>query len=742
MPNRHLRKRASLVLCLCLLVTASLAWSGGIGEDAAALLQEIPSDRVPTGILYDRVLPLSGIERLDGAGGERPVSQAAWRQAYHEIRRASLTEPGWPPLDELLRRGGAKAADDRIPLAVLDFRYNRLSRDAIESGALVPSGDRLILGEGDPFESLRAFAATDFREHTYSGGRIAFRLDREDYLANSPDAVASIEVDFDDGRGFVPILFDRDEIVGYAETGMKTLSIRIVDANKAILTSSFPLDVRALLAPPPHETLPITATIPYLGSYGSGEAYIYLSDSHTSLTEPVIVIEGFDPDNAMNWPELYDILNMEGLIESLRAGGFDAVVLNFSNGADYIQRNAFVMVELIAQVRARIAPVRSIAVVGASMGGLVGRYALAYMESQSIPHAVRSFISFDSPQTGANVPLGMQYWLQFFSEQSDEAAANLADLDTPAARQMLVYHHTDPPGGTGQADPLRAALLADFASLGGYPASPRLVAIGNGSGSRATQGFNPGAQIIQWEYRSFFVDFTGNVWAVPNGSSQLIFDGLIDFILLPADRSQVVVSGTLPYDNAPGGWRDTMAQLAASDPGYGDIIAFHPNHCFIPSVSALGLATGDLFHDIAGDPNILEISPFDAVYFPAANQEHITITPENAPWFIAEIEYGLSDIAGGDGGGPAIAGIGAEPNPISAPGLIRFTLPGAGAVRVTLHDALGRRVATLADRDFAAGRSAIAWDGRDQKGNRLAPGVYFLMLEGDGFAAANKIVAR
>jgi hypothetical protein len=35
------------------------------------------------------------------------------------------------------------------------------------------------------------------------------------------------------------------------------------------------------------------------------------------------------------------------------------------------------------------------AIVGASMGGLVGRYALAWMESQALPHDVRTFISFD-----------------------------------------------------------------------------------------------------------------------------------------------------------------------------------------------------------------------------------------------------------------------------------------------------------------------------------------------------------
>jgi alpha-beta hydrolase superfamily lysophospholipase len=39
--------------------------------------------------------------------------------------------------------------------------------------------------------------------------------------------------------------------------------------------------------------------------------------------------------------------------------------------------------------------------IGASMGGLVSRYALTYMERYHMSHDVRTFISFDSPQKGA-----------------------------------------------------------------------------------------------------------------------------------------------------------------------------------------------------------------------------------------------------------------------------------------------------------------------------------------------------
>ena len=45
----------------------------------------------------------------------------------------------------------------------------------------------------------------------------------------------------------------------------------------------------------------------------------------------------------------------------------------------------------------------------------------------------------------------------------------------------------------------------------------------------------------------------------------------------------------------------------------------------------------DPFFNIAGAGNLYELTPFDSVYFPIANQDHVQITPENAAWFMSEI---------------------------------------------------------------------------------------------------------
>ena len=83
----------------------------------------------------------------------------------------------------------------------------------------------------------------------------------------------------------------------------------------------------------------MSATEPYEDGFGSLLAYVYLADGHTELTDPVVLLEGFDLTNTRNWPELYELMNTEQLLETIRADGFDVVAVNFDDATDYIQRH-------------------------------------------------------------------------------------------------------------------------------------------------------------------------------------------------------------------------------------------------------------------------------------------------------------------------------------------------------------------------------------------------------------------
>jgi hypothetical protein len=675
----------------------------------------LPED-TPHGILLDRVVPLAHIEDLDGSDSAGTGDLHRWRQAVHELRRAAAEDLGWPGGRSLQEAALAGADRREVPLGLVHALYDRMD----EAGKVA---------------SAEVFALASFRPEIHHGADVVFTLGAENVLTHRAARLEKLTLDPGDGGGMREFAFGGSLAVSYPTTGLKRVELQAMLEDGRTLKAATVLDVERLVTPEPDETWAVTASVPYDGVAGTGQAYVYLAPGRTVLTNPAIVVEGFDLDNTMDWPVLYDLLNQENMIEELRAAGYDAVVLDFTEATHPIQRNAFVLTELLGQVTAAIGPGRTTALVGASMGGLVSRYALLWLENGGGGHNVRTFISFDAPQTGANIPLGLQHWLDFFQGESEDAAFLLARLNTPASRQMLLYHHLATSGTTAAADPLFGSLQAEFSGLGDWPSQPRLVSVANGSGLGADQGFAAGDQLIFYEYRSLLADIDGNVWAVPDGGSQVIFDGMINLIWpLPDTYQTVTVSGPLPWDSAPGGFRASMAQMDTTAVPYGDITALHDNHCFIPTVSALGLEGVGPFYDIAGDAGLLDKTGFDQVYWPATNQEHIAITAENKVWFIEEIQAGVTpvpDSAGDLAAGPVL--FPAAPNPFNPRTRISFSVPERGAVELRIHDVGGRLVRILLEgRVMEAGRHRVVWDGRDGKGLAVAAGVYFASLKAGG----------
>jgi hypothetical protein len=75
------------------------------------------------------------------------------------------------------------------------------------------------------------------------------------------------------------------------------------------------------------------------------------------------------------------------------------------------------------------------------------------------------------------------------------------------------------------------------------------------------------------------------------------------------------------------------------------------------------------------------------------------------------------------------------PNPFNLVTTISFTLPEASSAALTVHDALGRTVATLVNGPMSAGTHSATFNG-----SKLASGVYFYQFESAGLTRTGKIL--
>jgi M6 family metalloprotease-like protein len=84
----------------------------------------------------------------------------------------------------------------------------------------------------------------------------------------------------------------------------------------------------------------------------------------------------------------------------------------------------------------------------------------------------------------------------------------------------------------------------------------------------------------------------------------------------------------------------------------------------------------------------------------------------------------------------------AWPNPFNATTTIAFDLATAAAVELAVYDILGQRLRDLSPApSLDAGSYTVRWDGRDNRGQGVASGLYFYHLRTDaGFRAAGRVV--
>lgn len=80
------------------------------------------------------------------------------------------------------------------------------------------------------------------------------------------------------------------------------------------------------------------------------------------------------------------------------------------------------------------------------------------------------------------------------------------------------------------------------------------------------------------------------------------------------------------------------------------------------------------------------------------------------------------------------------PNPFNPQTMIKYDLPEAGHVNITVYNILGQKVKALVDEYQEAGYRSANWDGKDETGKEVASGIYFYKIKAVGFEKTKKMV--
>lgn len=80
------------------------------------------------------------------------------------------------------------------------------------------------------------------------------------------------------------------------------------------------------------------------------------------------------------------------------------------------------------------------------------------------------------------------------------------------------------------------------------------------------------------------------------------------------------------------------------------------------------------------------------------------------------------------------------PNPFNPTTTIKFAIPEAAEVNLSIYDIIGQTVKTLIDKNLPAGRHSILWDGKNDTGDLLSSGIYLYRMQYMGKVQTKRMV--
>ncbi|MCF6365847.1 MAG: T9SS type A sorting domain-containing protein [Bacteroidales bacterium] len=612
-------------------------------EEHQAMFSEIDRSEITTGILYDRVIPFSGIEKFTGKNKDAICKQSIWKQMYYELQNASYEKDtvNMPNLKFIFGTKRQFTNGKLIPIYLLNYNYNKIKENAFVDKLLILQNNKIIKNpekNENPYKVKRAFAAAPYKTHTYYGNDFSFILNGNYLYTNTDEIITEIFVDFDDGFGYRKIKQGTELPVSYAETGQKTVSIKAITQNSDTLVTKFAFEVKAKDIP---DYIVVTIeSDPINNESTNGELAIIKAPNNDLLDNPFLIVEGFDIMDNVYFEEMWELFNKEHFAECLLENDYDIIFLNFNKPRTDLKVNAQLVRKAIDDIN-NIYKDRNneLIIAGGSMGGLVTRTALTYMEDNNLKHHTRLFVSFDSPQNGANIPIGLQHLIKFSSEHGNINAEDFINrLNDKAAKQMLLFHHlaTDEDNNIAKAHQDKEDFENYINSIGNYPTELRKIAFSNGA-SDGTILPHPDDDLLLYYKKKHNSKAKDRLWvyAMPADKKKIVFKATWANI----NAKRVKIKHNYKIDYAPGGIYNTMEIIYDSDQDA--FTLYQASHCFIPTISSLDINTTDYNYNIIGDPDIMNKTPFDALYYPdeesGINQFHVNVSEEFAYNLLEEI---------------------------------------------------------------------------------------------------------
>ncbi len=435
------------------------------------MFAKIDRNSVPTGYLIDYAIEYENLDKYSGRENTSAkqcdvvtyanivktlFSSSFGKTSYHQFKNSLYDAP---IIDKV---------DSKCRLSIIFQDYAQLKANSLNTGAIAYENGQVYLNRQDAFQ-IKKLCAACLIDNAKENNNITFTLPKELILSN----VSISDVQIDCGNG-LQSLINKDVHIYFPE-GHHIINVVITDLSGDRYYSSTTIEIRnnALSR---NNTRSFDAIIDrseeitgnsYNGVMTKADvSIIYASNNYSGrIKKPLIFVEGFDPRDLV--PALKGFMTCGSVYkywaDFITRNQYDFIYVDWHESGEYIQANAYTLINVIEKINElRDSNSDPAIIIGHSMGGLVARYALKTMENNNKIHNVGTYVSYDAPHMGANVPMGLLYGfhglLKFLDDKDviDYLVKKYTDVEkliqigerfaySTATQQMLV-DYIDPTG--------------------------------------------------------------------------------------------------------------------------------------------------------------------------------------------------------------------------------------------------------------------------------------------------------
>jgi len=293
-------KRRFIIIIINLLIVLLNIYSQTVTYKEA--FSKLDTTRMSTKILYDLVVPKDSFVEFTGSNDTAYAVADKWKYMYAWLQFAHVKACNMPDLQTVSGIISADIAQNKIPIGVINLKYNLIKSNAFADNLLSYHDDYFWDGSNlseTPYTQNRSFMASVLIDTLKSLSQ-TFVLDENLFFTETGEQIQTLSIDFDDGNGYVT-LYPGDEYgVEYSSYGEKIIKIE-VHSNNNVYFCKTTIDVE----PAPPLYVP-SNSIKYVRATYQGETYSgkydisYGCNNNGQLKKPVIFVEGFDPLNTTN----------------------------------------------------------------------------------------------------------------------------------------------------------------------------------------------------------------------------------------------------------------------------------------------------------------------------------------------------------------------------------------------------------------------------------------------------------